>query len=219
MIFGIPHRFGIECSLMRSYQGQSIIGDLWLWAKDLRIGDKVSGVDLPLILDKLAGPLRIKDRCQDDFFDRLTKEQVVDFFKKLIFTNEKVAEVVAERGLLFRRYLVISAPDLEGFDSVFLILLGRSDGGDRLIWKWNETETVHEFHLDRGEYEACVLSCFDWLEEQTGYRSPQRSWLGLQEYQRDELRRAILTQRPQLHKPENWELLDQAAIEKLNKRL
>jgi hypothetical protein len=114
--------------------------------------------------------------------------------------------------------LVISAPDLEGFDSVFLILLGRTDGRDRLIWKYKGTETTHEILLEPDEYDACVLSCFDWLEEQTGYRSPQRDWLALEELQRDELRRAILARHPHLGEPDQRVLLDQAAIEELNRR-
>jgi hypothetical protein len=171
-------------------------------------------------LDKLpgTGPLLLKNHRHDPHFDQMSKEQVAAFFFKLIFTEEKIANDMARIGHHFRRYLVISAPDLEGFDSVFLLLLGRSDGRDRLIWKYKGNDVVHEMLLDRGEYDAGVLSCLDWLEEQTGYRSREREWLGLRESQREELRQAILVQRPHLGEPDQRELLDQAAIEELNRK-
>ena len=217
MMLGTRHRFGIECYI-RSCDGRNIIGDLWLWANGHRIGDEISAIDLPLILYRLSGPLRAQDFRHDVFFDRLTEEQVAEFFFELVFGEEKVTDELAPIGLHFHRYLVISAPDLEGFDSVFLILLGRTDGRDRLIWKYKGTETTHEILLEPDEYDACVLSCFDWLEEQTGYRSPQRDWLALEELQRDELRRAILARHPHLGEPDQRVLLDQAAIEELNRR-
>ncbi|HZZ72524.1 MAG TPA: hypothetical protein VFE24_09740 [Pirellulales bacterium] len=217
MMLGTQQRFGIECYIINC-QGGFIIGDLWLWADGMRIGDEISGVDLPLILSCLSGPLRLGDSRHDVFFDQLSKEQVADFFYKLLFTEEEFADEVATMGFLFRRYLVISAPDLEGFDSVFLLLLGLSDGRDRLIWKYKGTEAVHEMLLDPGEYDGCVLSCFDWLEKQTGYRSQQRTWLGLGEPQRKELRKAILARRPQLGEPGLRESLDQATIEELNRK-
>lgn len=70
MITGRQHHFGIECHIHRS-QGQHIVGDLWLWGNSLRIGDEISGVELPLILDCLSGPLHLRrDRC-DPFFDQM----------------------------------------------------------------------------------------------------------------------------------------------------
>jgi hypothetical protein len=215
MMFG-TQRFGIECHIRKS-QGEVLIGDVWLWANGLRIGDEISGVDLPLVMSRLSGPLRLHDRRHNAFFDRLTKEQVVLFFYDLIFTDRCFPNEEASLGFLFRRHLVISAPDLEGFDSVFLLLLGCDDSMDRLIWKFKEDETVHEILLTSGEYSACVLSCFDWVEEQTGYRSRERSWLDLQEFQREELRQAILLQHPHLGEQDKPELLDQVAIEDLNR--
>jgi hypothetical protein len=168
MMLGTRGRFGIEC-YVRTVQGRNIVGDLWLWANGLRIGDELSGVDLPLILDRLAGPLRLSERRHDDFFDQFTKEEVVEFFLSLIFTEDDSIGEASDIGFLFYRFLVISAYNLEGFDSVFLVLLGRSDGRDRLIWKHKNHPAVYELLLDPGEYDTCVISCFDWLEEQTGY--------------------------------------------------
>jgi hypothetical protein len=108
----------------------------------------------------------------------MSKDQVVDFFSKLIFTEEKFTADSRRIGDLFYRYLVISAYSLEGFDSVFILVLGRNDGSDRLIWKYKGQDVVHEMQLDCGEYDAGILSCLDWLQEQTGYRSRERDQLG-----------------------------------------
>jgi hypothetical protein len=51
-MIGTQLGFGIEC-YVRSSQTDNLIGDLWLWAKGLRIGDEISAVDLPLVLDHL----------------------------------------------------------------------------------------------------------------------------------------------------------------------
>ena len=77
-------RFAIECHV-RNAKDRSCIGDLWLWANGLRIGDDISGVDLPLVLAALSGPLLINDHRHDVFFDSLSKEQVAEFFFKLVF--------------------------------------------------------------------------------------------------------------------------------------
>jgi hypothetical protein len=209
MNFG-TQRFGIECNVLNTSAGLHI-GDLWLWADGQRIGDQTSAVDLPLVLAALSGPLFIRDRRHDVFFDSLTKEQVAEFFGKLVFTDETLADRVAKSANVFRRYLLISAPDLEGFDSVFVLLIGAGDGGDRLIWKCKGTHDVHEVKLDFFEYDICVLSCLDWVHQQTGYRSPQRTWLGLQKQERQKLRQAILLIRPELREPEQWERLDEVA--------
>jgi hypothetical protein len=217
MIFGTQDSFGIECHI-RSSQPRLITGDLWLWAKRLRIGDEISGVELPLILSRLSGPLRLKDRRHSDFFDPMTKEQIVDFFFKLTFTEDRITDDMMGIGFLFYRHLVISAHSLEGFDSVFLLLLGRNDGKDRLIWKHRIDDSVHEMLLEPGEYDSCVLSCIDWVHNQTGYQSWERKWLALQDSEREALRRAILLQHPDLGQPDQQELLDQFAMEQLNRK-
>jgi hypothetical protein len=214
MIFG-TRRFAIECQI-RSASGKFRIGDVWLWADGMRIGDEVSGVDLPLVLAALSGPLLIGDRRHDVFFDSLSKEQVAEFFFKLVFTDEKVEESVAEVAATFRRYLLISAPDLEGFDTAFVLVLGTGDGGDRLIWKYKGMQNVHEQTLAVHEYDTVVLSCLDWVQEQTGYRAARRTWLGLNRPERDKRRRLILSKRPELGDPGQWERLDQAAIEAID---
>ena len=43
---GNKERFGIECHLRRS--GKPIIGDLWLWADNRRIGDDVERCRSPV---------------------------------------------------------------------------------------------------------------------------------------------------------------------------
>jgi hypothetical protein len=213
MIFG-TRRFGIECHIRNASGGHSI-GDLWLWGDGLRIGDEISGVDLPLVLAALSGPLFIGGRRHNGFFDTLSKEQVAEFFTKLVFTEEKVACGLESVADSFRRYLLISAPDLEGFDTVFLILIGSRGGGDRLIWKYKGEPHVHEELLGAGEYDSIVLVCLDWVQQQTGYRSPQRAWLGLPHAGRDELRRGVVSQRPELTEAEQWQRVDQAAFEAL----
>ncbi len=213
MIFGTT-RFGIECHV-RDTASRFYIGDLWLWADGQRVGDEVSSVDLPLILAALSGPLFIGDRRHDEYFESLTKDQVADFFRKLVFGEEPVPDGAKLVANMFRRYLLISAPDLEGFDSVFLLLLGAAGGRDRLIWRYNDSSVAYESYLDPNEYDKVVLSCLDWVEQQTGYRSPQRTWLGLEQARKQELRRLVVQQHPELAQDDRWESLDQTAIKEL----
>jgi hypothetical protein len=66
-MLGKKDRFGIEISLHPRYD-RFIIADLCLWANNLRIGDDISGVDVPLILEQLSGPLYMRERSHVDFF-------------------------------------------------------------------------------------------------------------------------------------------------------
>ena len=170
MMIGTRGHFGIECDIGRA-EGHSIVGDLRFWANGQRIGDEVSAVDIPCMLEHLSGPMYIgKQRCIP-FLDSLTKEEIADLFHRYLFTEENFSEEVAEVVDFCCQRLMLSAPDVEGFDSVFVVLLGRVDGRDRLIWKYRGTDEVHEALLSNGEYDACLLSCFDFVEKQTGYRA------------------------------------------------
>jgi hypothetical protein len=218
MIIGTKGHFGIEFDFRRQLTEHFFLGDLWLWANDHRIGDELSSVELSYDLDCLSGPIYIRGHRYVEIMDRLSKEDAVDLFYRFICEEDALPEEMADFARHFRRNLVVSANDMEGFDSVFVILLGCKDGGDRLIWRTKESKITHEVLLDSGEYDGCVLACYDKLEELTGYRSVARTWLGLSEHRRDEIRRSVLRQNPSFGRPDRWEQLEGAAMDESNKR-
>lgn len=176
MIIGTQQQFGIEVSI-RCVDSRNPIGDLWLWASGEKLGDCVSGVVLPFVLEVLSNPLRLRNERHCHLFDRMTANQVVDFFRGVVIDGTSVPEYIKHTIELFSRYLVISAQDLEGFDSVFLILIGCPDGRDRLIWQVKGVVNASERVLERDEYDESVLELFDRIEANTGYRSPRRELL------------------------------------------
>jgi len=217
MMFGSKDRFGIECHLINSRK--PIIGDLWLWADNRRIGDEVSHIDLLLGMSCLSTPLVLQGKRYIGFFQAFSKEQVAHFFLTLHYGDAQgIPHDSAKIGVRYFRYAVVFDFDMEGFDSVFVALLGKSDGKDRLIWKCKNAEDVHEVVLEVGEYDSIVLACYDWLEEQTGYKSEWRTWLNLTESDKDELRKVVLKHMPKLVGPDNNERLDEAAFEELRRR-
>lgn len=175
MRFGRDH-FAIQCDIRSA--DRYIIGDVWLWVKGSRIGDDTSVVDLPLVLANLAGPLLIRDRRHNAFFDSLNKDQIAAAFSEWVFSASPILGCDPEIVNLYRRHLLISAPDLEGFDSGLVLLIGTA-GGDRLIWRLKDQLVANEITLKPGEYDRVVLSCLDWVETETGYRSPDRASLGV----------------------------------------
>jgi hypothetical protein len=217
MMVGNKERFGIECHLRRS--GRPIIGDLWLWADNRQIGDDISGVDLPLVMSRLSAPLYLVGRRDIALFRELSKEEVARLFLTLIYGDAQIIpDESAKAGFHYFRHVVLFDYCMEGFDSAFVALLGKPEGKDRLIWKYKNAEDVYETVLEGGQYDSAVLATYDWLEDQTGYKSDWRTWLNLTESDKDELRRAIVKRMPKLVGPDNTESLDEAAFAELRRR-
>jgi hypothetical protein len=217
MMVGNKERFGIECHLRHSEK--PIIGDLWLWADNRRIGDDISGVDLPLVMSRLSAPLYLAGRRDVVFLRELSKEEVARLFLTLVYGDEQdIPDELARVGLRYFRHVVLCDYCMEGFDSVFVALLGRPEGGDRLIWKNKNADDVYEMVLEDGQYDSVVLATYDWLEDQTGYKSDWTTWLNLTESDKDDLRRAAVKRMPKLVGPDNTESLDEAAFEELSRR-
>jgi hypothetical protein len=174
MIIGDKEHFGIQCDIRRA-EGHIVIGDLWLWGEDLRIGDEVSAVDIPLVLAHLASPLYVRGQRHIAFLDSLSEEQIADFLYRFVYSDDSFNEEETAIGHFCYEHLTISAFNLEGFDSALVVLLGRDDGGDRLIWKRKDDGAAHEVLLKCGEYESVLVSCLDYVEGQTGYRAKERA--------------------------------------------
>ncbi len=214
---GNKERFGVECHLRRSEK--PIIGDLWLWADNRRIGDDISGVDLPLVMSRLAAPLYLAGRRDIPFFRELTKEEIARLYLTLRYGDaHDIPHETATVAFRYFRHVVIFDYSMEGFDSAFVALLGKPDGMDRLIWKYKHSNDVYEIVLDNGQYDSDVLTAFDWLEDHTGYKSYWRTWLNLTASEKNELRRAAAKSEPNLEGPDNIESLDEAAFHELKRR-
>lgn len=212
MIFGHKEEFAVEASIVP--EGANIgFGRIVIWIHGQAVGDGTDGCDIPFVLESFVEPLLISPATCQALLPSNEAPQIIDHLHRLRYADTASGFTDTDEKLCrFRRFMIPSAYDIEGFDQFFIVVLRTASVHCRIIWRNKEARVTSERLVSETAYRRALLGCYDWLSKRTSVNLPTFVWLRMPGELKDEVRRRVYARDPSTLNAENADKLLEAVL-------
>lgn len=196
---------GYVCNRHRLHTalGRTAFGRISLLVGGNVIGDSSDGNDLLMALGRLVHPVILPGRIYDHLFADLSAKELIDRFWQTRFGDDVDDSVTFRTYSKLVYWVVLSSYDLEGFESVFVVVLQQPPGQIKVVWRRKHDSVTSSATVAESDYKSTVVECYRWLSRAADVTDSYFEWLQTSTEVRQQIRASICTKSPRMRLPEN----------------